>query len=478
VTHGRSAWASSSLAARLAVVRRFRHLLADEAPAFAEAASGLLGSPMGEGLVAEVLPLADACRFLEREAAALLAPRRLGGSGRPAWLFGVDLEIHRERLGTVLIIGAHNYPLLLVGVQVIQALVAGNDVIVKPGRGGAPAALALAGGLRRAGVPEGALAVLDDGEAAGLSAIDAGVDKVVLTGSAATGRAVLSALATHGTPAVMELSGCDACLVLDGADLDLVARALAFGLRFKGSATCVAPRRVFARAEALAILESKLVLAARTIAPRCAAASVASRVKVLVDDAVSRGARVPTGAPDGGTLMPVVVVGDARVDMPLLREDLFAPIVSLVPVSGVDDAVDSANACPYALGASVFGPEAAAREVASRLDVGCVQINDVIASTADPRLPFGGRRASGFGVTRGAEGLLDMTAIKAVSTRRGRMLQHLDAPRPGDQAIFLGYLRAAHAGSWRARARAFFDLAAALVRRGRPSATGRKDRTE
>lgn len=455
------------LGERLAVVRRFRHLLAAEAPAFAAAAAGFLRTPLAETLAAEVLPLADACRFLEREAPALLAPKRLGSEDRPAWLFGVELEIRREPVGTVLVIGAYNYPLLLVGVQTIQALVAGNTVILKPGRGGGPAARALASGLERSGLPEGMLRVLDEEVGAAQEAIARGVDKVVLTGSAATGRAVLASLAPHGTPAVMELSGCDACLVLDGADLDLVARALAFGLRFKGSATCIAPRRVIASPGTLAALEPKLVAAAREIAPRFVDPSSAARVKALVDDAVARGARVACGGPEGGTMMAVAVVADARADMPLLREDLFAPILSLVPAAGEDGAIAAANACPYALGASVFGPEAAARRVAERLDAGCVQINDVIAPTGDPRLPFGGRRASGFGVTRGAEGLLEMTAIKTVSVRKGRMLQHLDPVRPEDESLFLGYLRAAHGATWRGRAAAAGSLIAALARRGR-----------
>jgi acyl-CoA reductase-like NAD-dependent aldehyde dehydrogenase len=263
----------------------------------------------------------------------------------------------------------------------------------------------------------------------------------------------------------MELSGCDACLVLEGADLDLVSRALAFGLRFKGSATCVAPRRVLGRAATLAALESKLALAAGTIPPRRVDPEMAARVKDLVDDAVAAGARVAAGRADGSESMPVIVVANARAGMRLLTEDLFAPVISLVPATSDDDAVAATNANPYALGAAVFGPLDAARRIADRLEVGCVVINDVIVPTADPRLPFGGRRASGFGVTRGAEGLLEMTAVKTVSTRRGRMRQHLEPHEPGDNAIFLAYLRATHSGAWRVRAAALYALVRALARR-------------
>lgn len=450
--------------ARLKVVRRFRHRLAADPRAFAAAASGVLGTPVAEALAAEVLPLADACRFLEREAGAILKPRRLGSEGRPAWLLGVSLEIRREPLGRVLIVGAHNYPLLLAGVQALQALVAGNSVVLKPGHGGGPAARALAGGLAASGLPEGLLTVLDESPAAVRAAIAEGVDKVVLTGSASTGRIVLGELAPHGVPSVMELSGCDACVVLDGADVDRLVRSLVFGLRFKGSATCIAPRRIYGPHTLLADVERRLVDQVRTVAPRPLDRAAADRVRACVVDAVASGARLVAGDPAEGDRFRPVVIADARTEMAIAREDLFAPIVALFPVEGEDAAVVAANACPYALGASVFGPSAAALRIAERLAVGCVTIDDVIAPTGDPRLPFGGRGASGFGVTRGAEGLLEMTAIKAIAVRRGTMVQHLDPAWLGDEDLLTGYLLAAHGSGWAERAAGAWRAVSAVAR--------------
>ena len=111
-------------------------LIAEHAGQLAEASASARLRPTLESLTAEVLPLAEACRFLEREAGKLLAPLRLGKRGLPLWLAGVRSEIQREPFGVVLIIGPGNYPLLLPGVQLIQALVAGNAVLLKPGVGG------------------------------------------------------------------------------------------------------------------------------------------------------------------------------------------------------------------------------------------------------------------------------------------------------------------------------------------------------
>ena len=145
-------------------------------------------------------------------------------------------------------------------------------------------------------------------------------------------------------------------------------------------------------------------------------------------EAIAEGARLLDGPGQTG----VVILADARPEMRLLREDVFAPWLALVPVGDMAAAIAAQPLCPYALGASIFGPEPEARAVAARLHVGSVCINDLIVPTADPRLPFGGRGLSGFGVTRGAEGLLDMTVIKTVSLRRGHLMPHLAHTRATD----------------------------------------------
>jgi acyl-CoA reductase-like NAD-dependent aldehyde dehydrogenase len=418
-------WRQTPVRDRLRIVGHARHLLATRAASIAATVGD--HRPLADTLTAEVLPLLAAIRFLERRATRLLAPRRLRGA-RPLWLFGVAAEIHREPRGVVLILAPSNYPLFLPGAQIFQALAAGNAVCAKPAPGCAAPLVALAEILAEAGLPAGLLHVLDDSRATGAAATSAAFDLIVLTGAATTGRSVLAAAAPRLTPTIMELSGNDAVFVLPGADIEAVAAALAYGMRLNNGATCIAPRRVFVlRREADRLASALLArVAGRRLSP--SPPSVAAQLRTLVTEAVAQGARLLLDPAETGT----VILADARPEMRLLREDVFAPWLAFVPVAEMAEALAAQALCPYALGASIFGPEAEARALAARLHVGSVCINDLIVPTADPRLPFGGRGLSGFGVTRGAEGLLDMTVVKTVSLRRGRFMPHLAAGRASD----------------------------------------------
>jgi acyl-CoA reductase-like NAD-dependent aldehyde dehydrogenase len=254
-------WAAQSLARRLRIMRRFRHLTARHATALASSVAGMSRRTRPETLTVEVLPLLDACRFLERQAPAILAPQHYRSRGRPLWLSKLRLDVRREPLGIILVIAPSNYPLFLPGAQALQALTAGNAVLLKPGPNGSSSAMALAHHLTQAGLDRHLVGVLPESPAAARAAIAAGVDKVILTGSAATGSAVLADLAPQLIPAILELSGCDAAFVQANADLDLVVRALQFSLRLNGGATCIAPRRVFVARDRAAELETRLIRA-------------------------------------------------------------------------------------------------------------------------------------------------------------------------------------------------------------------------
>jgi acyl-CoA reductase-like NAD-dependent aldehyde dehydrogenase len=421
-------WRETPIPERLRIIGGARRLLAARGLEVA----ATLGDrrPLADTLTAELLPLLAAARFLERSAARLLAPRKLRG-GRPLWMVGVTSTLHREPRGVVLILGPSNYPLFLPGVQLLQALAAGNAVCVKPAPGCTAPLRALAAILAEAGLPAGVLQLLEESAAMGAAAVTAGFDHILLTGSAETGRAVLAAAAPGLTPTTMELSGNDAVLVLPGADMGVVAAALAYGLRLNSGATCIAPRRVFVMHPQAEALAQALLTRAAGLRLRAPPAPVAARLEQLVAEAVSQGASLLRVAVQPGSPAPVILT-DARPEMRLLREDVFAPWLAFVPVDTMEQAVGALGLCPYALGASIFGPDAEARRLAHRVPAGSICINDLIMPTADPRLPFGGRGLSGYGVTRGAEGLLEMTVIKTVSRRRGAFRPHLIDQRPGD----------------------------------------------
>jgi len=415
-----------------------------------------------ESLAAEVIPLVDACRFLERRAGKILATRRSSRRDRPAWLRGVSVSARREPLGTVLIIAAGNYPLLLAGVQTLQALVAGNAVLLKPAPGASRTAVQLQAALATAGLPPGLLTVLPAAPEMAQQAIEQGVDKVILTGSAETGIAVARSAAAQLTPCTMELSGCDAVFVLSDADADRAARCVAFGLGFSGSATCIAPRRVFVDRRVAAAFSSRLLALLRETPPLPVATSAAEEAERLINETVQQGGKLLAGGIRtcevlSGMLRPVVLQVETA-DLPLMKADLMAPVLAIMEVEGEDDALRYNDCCPYALGASIFGGTASSTRFAERVPAGCITINDSIAPTADPRVAFGGWKRSGSGVTRGAEGLLEMTRIKAIVTRRSKILPHLLPRKSNLAALLSGYLRLAHGGGWKVRLRGLWEL--------------------
>ncbi|MCO8120958.1 aldehyde dehydrogenase family protein [Stieleria sp. TO1_6] len=405
-----------------------------------------------ETIASELIPLCAALRYLGKRGARVLAPRRVGFRGRPIWMFGVRSVVHRVPLGDVLVLGTWNYPLLLAGVQIAQALAAGNRVLFKPAEGTQQSSEIMAECFYSAGVPRSQLSLLETQTAAATTAIEGGVDLIVLTGAASTGRKVLQSAAPQLSASIMELSGCDAAIALPGFDLDRLLDALQFGLRFNASATCIGPRRLMLRQPdrdaVLSGLVSKFGDEPAVIVHPAARENVARQI----DAALESGARDLLGRYDSralletGKLHPVVLDGVTESDS-IASADLFAPVLSLMTVRDNQHAARLVNDCPYRLAASVFGPVDQASELAERLAVGTVTINDLIAPTGDPRVPFGGRGQSGFGVTRGPEGLLAMTAAKVISTRRGSFTLHLRPRQSRDKALLHGALHWLYGGS-------------------------------
>ncbi len=399
-----SRWAQQTIHDRSRVLKHLRRLIADDARPLAAAASFVDNRPASEKLVSEVLPLADACKWLSRNAPRILATRRFGRRGRPLWLAGSTFEIQRAPLGVVLIVGPRNYPLFLPMVQALHALVAGNAVLIKPAPDTHFVCSAFVKIAKEAGLNRSLLVELSETEEAVDRAIRAGVDKVVFTGSSANGRAVLAKLARSNTPSIMELSGEDAVIVLADADVGLVLRALEFGRRLNAGETCIAPRRI------------------------------------IVEEPVANE-------------LILRISASGLHDIPIQR------------VSDIASALQAVEANEYGLGASIFSRNIQrARRLAALIKNGFVTINDIIVPTADPRVPFTGVKSSGFGVTRGEEGLLGMTFPHVVLIRRGNRRQHYAEPGDKDHAIFNAAIQIAH-GRAHLRAKGFKNFLTNLANR-------------
>lgn len=404
------AWAAVPVAERLAVLARTRKALARAPEPLLQAVSAQGRKTLADVATAELLPLLAALKHLHRATPEVLAPQRFGAWGRPIWLWGHHAVVQAEAHGTVLILAPFNYPLLLPGVQLLQALAVGNAVAVKPAPGCADVLNLLAATLHAAGLPTGVLTILPEDIATAQAATRAGFDFCILTGGLATGQQVLAQLATTVTPACVELSGHDAMLVLPGANLKQVAQSLRFGLLLNGGATCIAPRRVLVPTGQMAAIQAEL--AALT-------GWVWAGAQPLPPLTAELQAHLNTAQAGGATLLTLgaaTFVFNPPEGSELLTHDHFAAVASVVPYGALDDALTLLQQCPFRLGASVFGPAAAAQAAAWQLPAQVVTINNLIVPTADPRLPFGGSGAAGFGVTRGTEGLRQLTKLRVITT--------------------------------------------------------------
>ena len=254
-------------------------------------------------------------------------------------------------------------------------------------------------------------------------------------GSAQTGRVVLSQAAEALVPSVAELSGWDTVFIHPDADMDLAAKSVAFGLSLNKGRTCVAPRRILLRGSVEKFEEHFL----KTMKNR-GHTPLSPAERGQVKEMQAQGAR-PLWAHEnhGPVLMSRVCVGN-----PLLQDEAFGALAVLRVVESDAEALRIAHNCPYALGASLLGPEDWALELAHRVPAQVVSVNDVIVPTADPRVPFGGSGRSGYGRMRGAEGLLEMTQTRTVCVRRGGSLDHLLPPGPLDDLIVEKFMVMAH----------------------------------
>lgn len=442
-------WADRPVRERLAVVRRFRQSLPGAADALTAAVERDVGRPPHEVLGTDLLPLADACRFLEKRAASILKPRTAGD--RPLWLFGSTDRVIRRPRGVVAVIGTWNYPLFLNGVQIAHALTAGNGVLWKPSELSVASSELLHELFLKAGVPADLFPRLPSERDAGPQLLEADIDYLVFTGSAAVGRQIAKRLGERLIPSTLELSGCDALLMMPDADVAMTADAAWFGSTVNRGQTCIAVRRAFVPRphydEFLRRIGDKIATAGPMTLATAGQVRHADR---LIADAEAKGGRVlkPDMAVDGDRQTVPRVVADATADMAVCREDCFAPLMAVLPYDDPAEAVRRANACAYGLGMSVFTRDASRYvHIINEARAGVVTVNDVIAPMAHPATPFGGVGASGWGTTQGAEGLLELTVPQAIGVRSGTFRPHYRPVTAATGRMLRGLLNWGHAAT-------------------------------
>lgn len=432
-------WARVPVRERCKWLGRLREVLMARRNELADAVVNESGKPRVEALFADVFVALDSAEYWSKHAAPALRTERVPHHSIAAKAKSARLAY--EPLGVIAIISSWNYPLAIPMSQIVPAVVMGNAVVCKSSDFTPQCGALIEKVFREAAFPQDLVAVVQGGGEVGQALIEANPDKVLFTGSVATGRRVAEACAKRLIPTVLELGGKDAMIVLADADLQVASSAAVWGSYTNCGQVCLSVERLFVEqgiSEKFAALcaekTKKLRLGpggdvATDVGPLIRPQHV-QRMLDLVEDAVARGARVLCGGttrPDLGPnfFEPSVITG-ADSSMRLFQEETFGPILAMQTVKDAEEAIQRANDSPFALAASVWTKDAKkGRVIAQRLRAGAVMVNDAISYFGIAEAPHGGCGASGWGRTHGRAGLLEMVQTKYVDVDR---LPHSEKP--------------------------------------------------
>ena len=342
----------------------------------------------------------------------------------------------RFPLGVVGILAPFNHPMMIASKSLAPALATGNSVVLKPSEQTPLTAMLLADIAADAGLPAGVLNVVNGlGATAGAALTEHPlVKKVVFTGGTEVGRAISLATARRFAKATLELGGKSPVLVFDDTPVDTAARGAAFAGFIGAGQTCIAGSRLLVQrgiyddvVEALAAQARQIRIGDPT-SPGTQLGPVISeraRTRILrhIESGIAEGARLVTGGkaadiPDlpGGFFLEPTVLSDVRNDMRIAQEEIFGPVVVVIPFDDEDDAIRQANDSPFALGSAIWTRDVArAHRVAQQLEMGMVWIND--HHRLDPSSPWGGLKESGTGREGGWESFHDFTHVRAITVR-------------------------------------------------------------
>ena len=416
------AWAQRSYKERGRVILKARELLLNNVDEVGLLVSRETGKPVSEAIATEIVPTLDAMNFFARKAEKLLRPDKIdiGQYG----LMGRSSRIVYKPLGVVGIISPWNFPLTTPAQEIVMALVAGNSVVLKPSEFTALTALKLGEIFREAGLPPGLLEIVTGDGAVGASLIDARVDKIMFTGSVATGKRVAAAAAKHLTPVVLELGGKDPMIVLEDADIANAARGAVWGAFANSGQACASVERCYVQesvapeflAHVLAetsTLKQGVGTAADTDVGSMTNERQLEIVEEHVADAVAHGAKVVSGgkrvANSTGFFYPPTVLTNVDHGMKIMRDETFGPVLPVMTFKTEAEAVELANDSVFGLTASVWTNNIGrGRRLAEKVAAGTVMVNEVLYTHGIAQTPWGGVKESGYGRTHGRAGLLEL----------------------------------------------------------------------
>jgi acyl-CoA reductase-like NAD-dependent aldehyde dehydrogenase len=425
-------WSRAPIRERCGRLRTLGDIIMLSRGELADAVVAESGKPRVEALFADVFVAVDSAVYFAKNTERLLSPERVPHHSIAAKAKSGKLTY--EPLGVLGIISSWNYPLAIPLSQIIPAIAAGNAVICKTSDFTPHCGALIEKLFADAGFPKDLVTVVQGGGEVGQALTEADPDKVLFTGSVATGRRVAEACAKRLIPTVLELGGKDAMIVLADADLDIAASAAVWGSYTNCGQVCLSVERLFVEQSVSDEFAARCVAKTKKlrlgpgndpntdVGPMIRPQHV-QRMVDLVEDAVSRGARVLCGGHPRGDLganfFEPTVIANVDAAMRLFQEETFGPILAMQTVANTEEAMRRANDSPFALSASVWTHDTARGEaIAARLRAGAVMVNDAISYFAIAEAPHGGCGASGWGRTHGKAGLMEMVQTKYIDVDR------------------------------------------------------------
>jgi succinate-semialdehyde dehydrogenase / glutarate-semialdehyde dehydrogenase len=416
-------WRRAPVAERAAVVARLGDLLDAEKDRLGRLMTSEMGKPI-QAAIDEAAKCATGCHFYAEHGPGFVADTQVDDDGHRSFLT-------YEPLGVVLAIMPWNFPFWQAIRFMAPALVAGNVGLLKHASNVPGCALELESLVRRAGAPDGVFQTLLVGSDAVADILaDPRVSAATLTGSEGAGKSVARHAGEHLKKTVLELGGSDAFVVLPSADLDRAVKTAVTARTINNGQSCIAAKRFIVHEQIAATFLEQFTAGmkalrvgdpmdeATQLGP-LASARLAQELEEQVTKSVDMGARLLCGGkrttPDGA-YFPATVLTDIPVESPAYRDELFGPVGCVFVARDVDDAIRIANDTRFGLGSSAWTNDPGEQEKLVRgLEAGSVFVNDMVVS--DPRFPFGGVKASGYGRELSDLGLREFTNIKTVRVR-------------------------------------------------------------
>lgn len=411
-------WRKTSFSERKKIVMKAREIILSEMDEIAFLISNESGKPVAEAISMEIAPVLDLMQYFARNAEKLLKPRKVN-IGLYS-LLGRSSKIVYQPLGVVGIIPAWNYPFSIPLGEAAMALMAGNTVVLKPSELTSFIGLKIGEIFEKAGTPENVVQIVTGAGETGAALVESAPDKIMFTGSVATGKKIAEAAAKNLTSVVLELGGKDPMIVFADANLELAAEGAVWGAFCNSGQSCSSVERLYVEESAAEKLTNLIVEKTKKlkqgkgceVTTDIGAMSSERQLKIVEDhvlDFEKAGAKILTGGKHHELFFEPTVIADTDNSMRGMREETFGPTLPIATFKTEEEAIKLANDTEFGLTASVWtGDLTKGKRVAEKIEAGSVCVNEVLYTHGIGQTPWGGFKNSGRGRTHGLEGLMEL----------------------------------------------------------------------